>query len=599
MSKTILNILMIFILSLLPTACIEIPESTETEDSKLVNLENELDYFAWPQSNYELINKCDFGSINCAKEGEQHTGMDSTGSEQILSSGQGIVARIVLNDGKDHGFGNTVIIKHCLENEILPIFTLYAHLDSISDQLSEGVYVQKGENLGIMGASGYGDPLYWAKDEDDNIHLDWKHLHFEFKNSSVLGDPKTADGLPIKYPEGKYFGYISNQAVPDPTDWGYRNPNEYVGEVNVSECPQILAEEDSKQTPINQITVFPSSTPVPTIPPTDIPVDSGQWIAYVGPDENIWLVDLDKNRKQLTFDGIPGVTIYSSLVSYRGLKWSPDGRVLSALRTDENGTKIIAIDIQDFSTQILLTNTEGSYDWLPDSESIVFSTIPYPHRNTSPGGLSLLDINSGEMTILLDAQPDTGYIKPDWASKGEYIYFSIQPAPVPDVIWGDSLGLASISNKNIKVVKNSAYNCDWNPDGQSLVCRSGSAEILCSALVIYSTSGDKLNEIKPGAGCTQTINPKWSPDGQWIVFFGEVGSQRGTFLIRKDGGDLIQLGENSSIISQPHWSPDSQMIAFLYRPDDNVDLVIVDIQNGQLLNLTNSAGDERGVAWQP
>lgn len=59
--------------------------------------------------------------------------------------------------GDDHGFGNAIIIEHNFvsanSEQDGKIYSLYAHLDSFVKDFVVGEIIQKGEILGIMGAS--------------------------------------------------------------------------------------------------------------------------------------------------------------------------------------------------------------------------------------------------------------------------------------------------------------------------------------------------------------------------------------------------------------------------------------------------------------
>src|SRR5690606_23942111 len=100
--------------------------------------------------------------------------------------------------GENHGMGNVVIIDHDKED----LFSVYAHLASIS--VAEGARINAGQEIGIMGNTGTGDP------PGENIHL-----HFELKMWGVIGD--LHDDL------GPEWGYTPNY----PNLHGYINPWPY------------------------------------------------------------------------------------------------------------------------------------------------------------------------------------------------------------------------------------------------------------------------------------------------------------------------------------------------------------------------------------
>ena len=96
-----------------------------------------------------------------------HLGVDygaATGTP-VRTVGDGVVEFA----GVQNGFGNVVMVKHSGSST-----TVYAHLSKIN--VRAGQRVQQGENVGLVGATG------WATGP---------HLHFEFRVNGVHKDPLT------------------------------------------------------------------------------------------------------------------------------------------------------------------------------------------------------------------------------------------------------------------------------------------------------------------------------------------------------------------------------------------------------------------------
>ncbi|MDP1538837.1 MAG: M23 family metallopeptidase, partial [bacterium] len=168
------------------------------------------------------------GTANLKFDYYQHTGVDffpnATSSEKlsVYAIDDGKIAKIQLNNGNDHGLGNTVIIEH------QKIYSLYSHLASIETLFKEGDIIKKGEIIGEVGNSGYGCQNYWRIGEDGcpstgsgqaNNNPRDIHLHFEIKKAPVLENPEAGQ-------ERFYYGY-----VPDyPQKYGYLDPMEFLFE---------------------------------------------------------------------------------------------------------------------------------------------------------------------------------------------------------------------------------------------------------------------------------------------------------------------------------------------------------------------------------
>ena len=170
------------------------------------------------------------GSENLKNDYYFHSGIDfapnrNSQNPNIYAIAKGEVVKIQVNDGKDHGLGNTIILKHALPNEI--IYSLYSHLDTVKINLKEGGIVQSGETIGTVGNSGQGCRNYWRigpegcnqKSPSDT------HLHLEIKKAGVLENP--AGDKACKKPNGESrpcYGYMPDY----PQKYGYLNPIEFL-----------------------------------------------------------------------------------------------------------------------------------------------------------------------------------------------------------------------------------------------------------------------------------------------------------------------------------------------------------------------------------
>lgn len=155
----------------------------------------------------------------------QHAGIDlaTKEAENVKTIYDGIVENIIVMGKEDFGFGNTIILKHNIDNK--NVYSLYAHLETINKDLLVGKEIKGGTVLGTTGASGYGCQNYWriGKDGcDENDFLD-RHLHFEIKTKPMLVNSEGGDGCKQKNNElGPCFGYVPK----NPLDYGYLNPVE-------------------------------------------------------------------------------------------------------------------------------------------------------------------------------------------------------------------------------------------------------------------------------------------------------------------------------------------------------------------------------------
>ena len=197
--------------------------------------------FIEPHAGYQVVPGCAYASYDCSVKAA-HTGIDSVDEASasspglpvdILAAGPGVVARIqFLRKGcsagrGDCGLGNSVILEHTLPDGSR-VYSLYAHMDTISAELGVGQCIPGGTQIGAMGASGFG-----ARDGVES-----HHLHLEFKTAPVLGDPRTVLSSPVQFPEGQYFDYLMDGVDANPDHWGYRNPSSFINQLAARDCGQ-------------------------------------------------------------------------------------------------------------------------------------------------------------------------------------------------------------------------------------------------------------------------------------------------------------------------------------------------------------------------
>ena len=63
-------------------------------------------------------------------------------------------------------------------------------------------------------------------------------------------------------------------------------------------------------------------------------------------------------------------------------------------------------------------------------------------------------------------------------------------------------------------------------------------------------------------GPTGDWYPRWSPDGQYLVFYSNRGGDRDIWTMPAGGGPARQLTSDPGVDIHPTWSPDGREIAF-------------------------------------
>ena len=86
----------------------------------------------------------------------------------------------------------------------------------------------------------------------------------------------------------------------------------------------------------------------------------------------------------------------------------------------------------------------------------------------------------------------------------------------------------------------------------------------------------------------------WSPDGNWLAFYGGPSGDRNIYLTSLDGRNLNQLTDGGDNLG-PSFSPDGDWVAFTSFRDGNNEVYIMRTDGSNQVRLT----DRNRADWQP
>jgi len=94
----------------------------------------------------------------------------------------------------------------------------------------------------------------------------------------------------------------------------------------------------------------------------------------------------------------------------------------------------------------------------------------------------------------------------------------------------------------------------------------------------------------------------WSPDDKQIAFVANITGRNNIWLVSSQSGWPTQLTVSNQRQANIAWSPKGRWIAYNsdYDGNEQWDLFLVSVSNGQVVNLTNTPEvSEEGAAWSP
>ena len=339
-------------------------------------------------------------------------------------------------------------------------------------------------------------------------------------------------------------------------------------------------------------------------------LDQGEWIAYIGQDENVWVKDIiSGDQIQITSDATINEMDLSKSTNYsystNEMKWSPNGKYLSFVKTKyvknstENFSQIQTLMLFNFedktSRELFSEGSINGCDWLFDSSAIIYGSSINWNYSSGPlilqpiNGIYKFDINNGANSEFIPAKNGMPLANPRFSPDGKYVSFE-------EIFYLEGSGYFSIydikNNNFVQVDKNAENrtgNYDWLPDSKSIVYDKTvyAPEQVSSLYISDPLRNSEKQLISPGS-ISYASNPKASPDGALILFKGGGSDTEGyVWLVGADGSNARQFSKE--LVGTANWTPTGD-IEF----STQCSIYIYDLQN----NLINTLSSCYLPAWR-
>jgi hypothetical protein len=213
--------------------------------------------------------------------------------------------------------------------------------------------------------------------------------------------------------------------------------------------------------------------------------------------------------------------------------------------------------------------------------------------------------------------------KPD---KTPYVaVISIEPSPSGDlmaVMAGNrkdqELDIILLSTKDSKVIRNltGGFNKDsgyeyiatpggfrnnavpwisWAPTGDRIAYFARTEKI--KSLILQNVVSGKIEKRLELKAVDMPESPDISPDGKKVAFAGLAGATGDIFVIDIESGDVQNLTKDEAGDFSPTWSPDGKSIVYLSRVSQNDKLFRYDLESGKKTQLTFGTHDDGGAQF--
>jgi TolB protein len=118
---------------------------------------------------------------------------------------------------------------------------------------------------------------------------------------------------------------------------------------------------------------------------------------------------------------------------------------------------------------------------------------------------------------------------------------------------------------------------------------------------LFAYIPEKMPLTRITSGDWDDITPSPSPDGKKIAFASNRNGFWDLYLLDMQSGDVTQLTDTPQYEGAPTWSPDGSFLAFESYDDDNLNIVVgpADDPLNNPIRLTTSSASEHSPAWAP
>src|SRR5690348_4479072 len=239
--------------------------------------------------------------------------------------------------------------------------------------------------------------------------------------------------------------------------------------------------------------------------------------------------------------------------------WSPDGRTL-AYENSVTGALWIS-DISGQNARLIKPTAEPRLRFTeprfsPDGRELAFiETKSGPY-----GGLDAVDLASGKLRQL----DYTGLaLSPAWSPDGKFIYFTSNRSGTMNV-W--KISAAGGEPEQITAGQGDDAQLDVSADGKRIVFSTFRERAYVAELDLASTPGQQTQKPLTTDSAREQRGAVYSPDGKHLAYFSDLkGVEKGgIWLADADGSNPVNLVHESGEINIfPRWTPDGQWLVYL------------------------------------
>jgi len=308
-------------------------------------------------------------------------------------------------------------------------------------------------------------------------------------------------------------------------------------------------------TPTPEATVTVTQTPTPTATLTPVPTLMG------GGRGEIAFASDSTGTIQLYLVGVDGTNL-TQLTDLEGgacqPDWSPGGNRLVFIspcpgnQETYPGAALFILEIETGTIQALPTVPGGDYDpdWSPDGSKILFTSL----RKGGRAQIHAYDFETNSVYMVSDPETYSLDFQAVWSPDGSRIAF-VTNRKGPYQIW-----FMDKDGKNQELFSRTADLVNmfprWSPDGQVIMFTQSATAGRIPMVVLSSLDEEGLHNQRVTSSITPMREASFSPDGIWIAYEGwPEGQNHDIYVITTNGSGRLRLTTDPRLDFDPVWRP--------------------------------------------
>ena len=276
--------------------------------------------------------------------------------------------------------------------------------------------------------------------------------------------------------------------------------------------------------------------------------------------------------------------------------WSPDGQqiLIGTEKIPQPSTRPTKSELWMINLNTRQRQRISDGDALQPTFSPHQKRIAYwsrPDRYGQREHIWTIPANGGQAVAVTDGSFTD--LNPVWSPEGKYLYFSSNRGGSTN-IWrvaiDEDTGVTSGAPEAVTAIgaNTSVLHLSLSANGRLAYSAQTENRNLRSAS-FSAAQGTTGKPVSITEGSMQLWFPDLSPDGEWLTAY-SMGQQRHIFVMRTNGTDQRDLTPGDFRYAWPRWSPDGQRIVFSSRRSGDYELWIVNRDGSGLRQLTQSSG---------